>query len=84
VTEEDDALEAVLARARAAWPSADAPAAAFRAHLEERFPGSAPLVERLAGVRVDELWLAFACGRGSDGALSRLTTEWQVQVASKW
>jgi RNA polymerase sigma-70 factor (ECF subfamily) len=60
-------LQAVLDRARAAWPDLDLPADAFLAHLFERLAGDAP--PALEELRAGDLYLACGCALGDRAAI---------------
>jgi RNA polymerase sigma-70 factor (ECF subfamily) len=61
----EETLEARLSElwtsGRAAWPGIDVGATDFVRHLADRLPGEGPILELLAGVRGDDLYLACAC-----------------------
>src|SRR2546425_4877509 len=63
------ALQALLARGRAAWPALELPAAAFARHL-----GAVAAARRVAltDLRAEDLYLACACTRSDPRALAEL------------
>lgn len=82
------ALEPALARlvedGRAAWPQVAAEPGAtdegFIRHLAERLPQGAPLLEALAAIHAADLYLAWACARGSALAVSEFDRQLMPQV----
>jgi RNA polymerase sigma-70 factor (ECF subfamily) len=66
----DDALDLALTQAKQAWPEIDADAAAFVTFLGARVEGEADPVQALQALHVDDLYLAFACASGDEGALA--------------
>jgi RNA polymerase sigma-70 factor, ECF subfamily len=61
------AIEAGLAEARRRWPDAPAADADFAAYLAERLARAPDLAQSVTRLRVDDLFLAWWAGRGSDG-----------------
>ena len=58
-----EALAALLAHARRAWPTLDVPDHDFVRHVAARCEPAGSLVDALAALRADDLYLAFACSR---------------------
>jgi RNA polymerase sigma-70 factor (ECF subfamily) len=65
-------LSAMIERARAACPAASVDAAAFAGFLAERLPGGADAMSALDAIKVEDLYLAFACGQGDAAAMAEL------------
>jgi RNA polymerase sigma-70 factor (ECF subfamily) len=59
----------VLRRARARWPGLQVDDADFIVYLARRLPDDAPARASLEATHSDDLYLAFACGRGDNAAL---------------
>lgn len=66
----EQALEALWASVRAAWPSLSTPWETFAPYLAQRLPEGAPLDEALGQVRAVDLYLACACSREEPRALA--------------
>lgn len=66
------ALEALVARGRAAWPQVKLTPTAFVAHLAGRLPPSKQPAKTLDAVEAEDLWLACACAAGDAKALAAL------------
>jgi RNA polymerase sigma-70 factor (ECF subfamily) len=58
----------LVARARAAWPDLAVESDGFVSHLAEHLAADAP-VDALEGLSIEDLYLAFACGTGTPGAV---------------
>jgi RNA polymerase sigma-70 factor (ECF subfamily) len=69
-----EALDAVLARARAAFPSVAMDEAAFVAWLAPRVTGA------LEAMPVEELFLAWACARGDGAAIRELDARFLARL----
>jgi RNA polymerase sigma-70 factor (ECF subfamily) len=79
---EEEALAALVAGARAAWPAL-APQrdpAAFVAYVAARLPGKKAWREELARTSIDELFLAFTCGAGDARAFTLLDERYLAEV----
>jgi RNA polymerase sigma-70 factor (ECF subfamily) len=70
------ALEAVIERARAAWPSVNVAPEAFVATLARHLPAGSTPREGLGELRVEELWLTCAAARGDAGAVALIETHY--------
>ncbi len=81
---EAPALEALLdrlvARGRAAWPSVDVEPAGFARFLAARVEPEAPVVDALAALHADDLYLAYGCALGDAAALSLFDAQFLSQV----
>ncbi|APR76731.1 putative DNA-binding regulatory protein [Minicystis rosea] len=66
----DDALDAALEVARAAWPGIEVSEEAFLALLATHASG--PSARPIAELPIADLWLALACARGDAGAVRAL------------
>lgn len=62
-------LAILIERARARWPGLAIDTAAFVRYLAARLPEGAPVLEALAATHVEDLYLAFGCASGDNGAL---------------
>lgn len=66
----DAALEALMERARAEWPTVELPDEAFVRYLAERLPSEGDAAKALEGMHAEDLYLACACARGDSGAIA--------------
>ena len=74
-------LEALVARARLAWPSLNLPPERFIAHLAGRLPPSKSPLRTLEAVAAEDLYLACCCAEGNPAALAALETTQLPAVA---
>jgi RNA polymerase sigma-70 factor (ECF subfamily) len=72
-------LEAILRACRDAWPF-EVSEPGFVQHLAARLPEGGALAERLAAAHAADLYLAFACAKGSRGALARFDEQLLPEV----
>jgi RNA polymerase sigma-70 factor, ECF subfamily len=71
------ALQSLVERARAAWPDIDLDDAPFVRYVGERLLPDGDLLDQIASVHADGLYLACACAAGDRGAIERfMTTLW--------
>ncbi len=73
-------LDALVARARAAWPHLGLRDAEFVAHVAARLPLDLPLVAGLEALHVEDLFLACACAHGDPEALAALEAAYFADV----
>jgi RNA polymerase sigma-70 factor (ECF subfamily) len=82
--EDDDALEAALGamveRGRAAWPRIALAETAFVEHVASRLAGEAMWSSELAELKVEDLYLAFACFRGDAHAVAAFDATFLAEV----
>jgi RNA polymerase sigma-70 factor (ECF subfamily) len=77
----DDALAAVVARARQRWPDVEVDRAAFVEFLGDRLePGVALAPAAVQELLTDDLWLALACAQGVPGAVERFRDAFAVEL----
>src|SRR5262245_26451515 len=76
----DSFLQELLARGRAAWPSVAVPDEAFVRHLAAVCAPGEDAVERLRGLKAEELYLACACALGVKAAVAALDDVYLSQV----
>ena len=74
-------LQALVGRARAAWPSLKLPADQFLAHLAARLPPSKHPQRTLEEVAAEDLYLACCCATSDPTALAALETTQLPAVA---
>jgi RNA polymerase sigma-70 factor (ECF subfamily) len=74
-------LEALVARAKLAWPSLELPAETFVAHLSARLPPARHPERTLQELAAEDLFLACCCAGGDPKALSALETSQLPAVA---
>ncbi len=74
-------LEAIVARARLAWPSLELPAEQFIAHVAGRLPPSKHPQRTLEDLNAEDLYLACCCAAGNPKALAALETTQLPSVA---
>jgi RNA polymerase sigma-70 factor (ECF subfamily) len=79
---QDASIDALLTRCRTRWPEVELARATFVEFLERRVPEGTPIDEALAGLEVEDLYLACACLEGHAGALRRFDRELLSQVAA--
>ena len=71
------ALRAMIERGRAAWPEVDVDDAAFVAHVRGHLPGERDVLDELAALQAEGLYLASACARRDGVAIERFeATHW--------
>ncbi len=75
-------LAAVWEAGRAAWPDLDLPADELVRHLAERLAASKAGVDALAAVEASDLYLACACSRGDERAVSHFECTFMPQVVA--
>jgi RNA polymerase sigma-70 factor (ECF subfamily) len=80
VRELEQTLSAVLASAQRAWPGLRASAEGFASYLAERAPKNGDLLQWLAGLEHEDLYLAYTCSQGNAAALSAFEERWLAQV----
>ncbi|MFP2913549.1 RNA polymerase subunit sigma-70, partial [Pyxidicoccus sp. 3LFB2] len=78
----DEALRGLVRAAREAWPEVGMDEEPFLAHVAERLPSTGEAGEVLAGLRSEELFLAFACARGDARALEAFDTQVLSQLGA--
>jgi RNA polymerase sigma-70 factor (ECF subfamily) len=76
------ALDMTLQECAAAWPSLRVSAPEFAEHLAERADVALDPLEALTRLRVADVYLAFACLRGSDRAIENLRENYLVPLAA--
>src|SRR5258706_123281 len=69
----------LLARARAAWPDLAVPGEGFLSHLAEPL-GEDAEADALETLPIEDLYLAFACGTGTPGAVEAFEREYGSEL----
>jgi RNA polymerase sigma-70 factor (ECF subfamily) len=77
-----EAVAALLARARAAWPDLAVPADVFLDYVGERLPPEELGPAGLARLHVEDLYLACGCVRGDRAALAAFERSFMARISA--
>jgi RNA polymerase sigma-70 factor, ECF subfamily len=72
----DDALSAMVRKGEASWPGLSLPPASFVEYLTDRLAPDRTILEDLEALRAPDLYLACACARGDEHAISAFEREY--------